>query len=337
MISKKVNDNKIMSVSETVALIEKGKTLVIFGEESQISSLPIGNWIAGTSPYFYVKNENGRMDKTSLMVSDFSDYVIASKSETYTTETLDKITENNYENGFTFLIIPALKPIHLKFALESPEYKNLFDNPLIGVIAGVDLTEFAAGRVSKIINGKDKKVLENEAVALHCQLPAHQVARMEIINAFEPSKKHIIEVFEDTFTINDCLIDGNKTNLYDFIMANNMDLVHPLVCDYSGATINVSFQRLDEASKSVIFYAPLFKGKQYSQAKKLDNYADIFNNKIKTKAALEPSLIYNCNCILNYLYADLEHNHIGFSGAAAFGEIGYNLLNQTFTYLSIDE
>lgn len=98
---------------------------------------------------------------------------------------------------------------------------------------------------------------------------------MEIINAFEPSKKHIIEVFEATFTITDCIIDGKKTNLYDFMMANNMDLVHPLVCDYSGATINVSFQRLDEASKSVIFYAPLFKGKQYSQAKKLDNYADI--------------------------------------------------------------
>lgn len=62
-----------------------------------------------------------------------------------------------------------------------------------------------------------------------------------------------------------------------------------------------------------------------------------YNTKIKTKAALEPSLIYNCNCILNYLYADLEHNQIGFTGAAAFGEIGYNLLNQTFTYLSIDE
>lgn len=112
------------------------------------------------------------MDKTSLMVGDFSDYVIASKSETYTADNLANITEKNSKNGFIFLIIPALKPIHLKFALESPEYKNLFDNPLIGVIAGVDLTEFAAGRVSKIINGKDKKVLENEAVALPITKPS---------------------------------------------------------------------------------------------------------------------------------------------------------------------
>lgn len=53
-----------MAVSQTLALKEKGIKLVIFGEESQISSLTIGNWIAGNLLYFISKIKMAKWIKT---------------------------------------------------------------------------------------------------------------------------------------------------------------------------------------------------------------------------------------------------------------------------------
>ena len=45
---------------------------------------------------------------------------------------------------------------------------------------------------------------------------------------------------------------------------------------------------------------------------------------------------FSCNCVLNYLYAGLEGKKTGeFNGPATFGEIAYQLLNQTLVYLTI--
>ena len=47
-------------------------------------------------------------------------------------------------------------------------------------------------------------------------------------------------------------------------------------------------------------------------------------------------LFFSCNCVLNYLYAGLEGKKTGeFNGPATFGEIAYQLLNQTLVYLTI--
>ena len=45
---------------------------------------------------------------------------------------------------------------------------------------------------------------------------------------------------------------------------------------------------------------------------------------------------YSCNCILNYLYGDLEGKKTGgFTGPVTFGEIAYILLNQTLVKLDV--
>jgi len=157
-----------------------------------------------------------------------------------------------------------------------------------------------------------------------------------MINAFEPSKTVTIEVEETGFVFSDCIINGEKRNLYEYIEEQKIDIRFPLVCDYSGATINTSFQRIEEGTKEVVFYAPLFKDKKYLLAKPLDNYVEVFRKKVAQANINKEAMIYNCNCILNYLYGDLENNDIGFSGPTTFGEIAYQLINQTFTYLLID-
>ena len=43
-----------------------------------------------------------------------------------------------------------------------------------------------------------------------------------------------------------------------------------------------------------------------------------------------------CNCILNFLHANLEGKKSGdVATAMTFGEIAYMLLNQTFVYLTV--
>lgn len=332
-----IQENQLVDVQTAIQLIEEGHILTISGEEALLSQLPKGKWIGGTIPYFYLKGQNGRMDKTKVLISDFTSWVTNVDIQTLDTNTLKNVCTNGYENGFHFLILPAARDIHYSYALNAHNYDNLFTNPLIGLVAGVDLDELSKGRLSKTFNGLLGENYIDQAVVMHCELPPEKVARVEIINAFEPDdNKIIIEVPEDSFTVGDCIINGQPNNLYDYIQENNLDIKYPLVCDYAGATINVSFQQLNEEKREVIFYAPLFKGQKYTTSKAFSNYVEVFNNKVKEVLSNESNVVYNCNCILNYLYGELDKNEIGFSGATAFGEVGYILLNQTFTYLAID-
>ena len=49
-------------------------------------------------------------------------------------------------------------------------------------------------------------------------------------------------------------------------------------------------------------------------------------------------VVFSCNCILNYLYSELEGKKTGsFVGPITFGEVAYQLLNQTLVYLKIED
>jgi len=330
-------NNELMSVQEVTTLIEQGKHLVINGEEKLFEHLPKGNWIGATESYFYLAGKKGCFNESKLFVSDFTDISKAIKIETYTQETIKDIASNGFENGFNFLVLPALSEIQLSFALNSPSYKELYKNPLLGLIAGTSLDSFSEGKPSKIYNGVTGESFQDKGVALHVAIHDELVARLEILNVFEANKAVTLEVKETDYVVGNCIIDGVEVNLYNYIQEHKIDISFPLTCDYNGATINTSFQRLDEDSKKVMFYAPLFQGKKYNFALPLEDYTTLFRTKVKEKDIKKESLIYNCNCILNYLYGDLENNDIGFSGPTTFGEIAYHLINQTFTYLLIDK
>jgi hypothetical protein len=48
----------------------------------------------------------------------------------------------------------------------------------------------------------------------------------------------------------------------------------------------------------------------------------------------DKKILFSCNCILNYIYAELEGKKTGnATGPITFGEIAYQLLNQTFVYI----
>lgn len=94
--------------------------------------------------------------------------------------------------------------------------------------------------------------------------------------------------------------------------------------------------RIDPKRKLVHLYAPVFSGIRYKLARPISNYVDSFTNQLPKE--LDKQVIFSCNCVLNYFYSELEGrqtSHI--LGPITFGEIAYQLINQTMVYLTITD
>jgi hypothetical protein len=75
---------------------------------------------------------------------------------------------------------------------------------------------------------------------------------------------------------------------------------------------------------------------RYKHAKEVADYASAFTEQLQKIGLAEKSVVFSCNCILNYLYSGLEgKNTAPFVGPITFGEIAYQLLNQTLVYLQV--
>ncbi len=148
-----------------------------------------------------------------------------------------------------------------------------------------------------------------------------------------PDSQQLFEFEDEGFTVTHCLIDGKKTVLAEYIAKNNVDTKLPLVGDYSGNGVNISIKAIEDGVVS--FYAPVFSSIKYRLAKPVENYANEFNARISklknTKA------VFSCNCILNFLYGELEGKRLeAFAGPVTFGEIAYQLVNQTLVYVTVE-
>jgi len=172
---------------------------------------------------------------------------------------------------------------------------------------------------------------------LQAQLPPGKVAEIGIINLFEQGDGDILSFGSDGFSAKDVLVNGEKRNFAAYIMKNKLDTKLPLVADYYGAMVNISFQDVDEVEGQVKFYAPVFTGIRYKHARPVADYVKVFNDRLGREGAIDSTRVaFSCNCILNYLYSELEGKKTDpFVGPVTFGEIAYQLLNQTLVYLEI--
>ena len=136
------------------------------------------------------------------------------------------------------------------------------------------------------------------------------------------------------FEVETAVIDSVACNFADWLAENAIDTRWPLVADYSGEMINVSFQEVDGEARRVRFYAPVIEGTEYRLANPIEDYRGTL---VATLAEKSPGeTVFGCNCILNYLYGNLEgQQDVPVFGPATFGEIAFILLNQTVVYASI--
>ena len=161
-----------------------------------------------------------------------------------------------------------------------------------------------------------------------------QAGNINIVNMFQQGSGDTITFTEDGFQTVDARINGVRRNFAEYLAENKIDTKLPFVADYSGAMINTSFQDVDKVNGKVSFYAPVFHGVDYKVAAPVTDYVGAFERHLPRSTA--DAIFFSCNCILNYLYSDLEGKRTGnVTGPITFGEIAYQLLNQTLAYATI--
>jgi hypothetical protein len=326
----------ISTVDAIKQKIEAGRKLLLAGDEELLRQLPKGDWIAGTIPYFISSDQGGMVSHDMICCTDITDLVSAIEITAYDQNSLARVYSEGPKHGFSFIVIPAASKTHLSFALNAPNYKDFGVRPLIGWIAGVHLSDLGK-KTPKVVNGITGEILEEGALVLQAQLPENKVAEIGIVNLFEQGDGDILTFTSDDFAAKDVMVNGEKRNFAAYIVKNKLDTKLPLVADYYGALVNISFQGVDEVEGLVKFYAPVFSGIRYKHAKPVADYVKVFNERLCKECSIESNrLAFSCNCILNYLYSELEGKKTDpFTGPVTFGEIAYQLLNQTLVYLEI--
>jgi hypothetical protein len=322
----------LYSVEDTCRLIQGKKPLLLAGAEQLLRQLPKGDWIGGTIPYF-MGDDGCALDENRIFVTELPPQAIGGSVKLYNLETIPQIANDAYVNGLSLLVLPAFSAIHEEYAKGAPGYEGMYLRPIAGWVAGTSTSEL--GKVSpKVFFGPTGKISSEHAVALHIELPPTCTANIDIVNLFTPGSGPDIEFSATSFEAGDCLIGGQRRNLAAYIDEEKIDTRLPLVADLCGAVLNTSIAEINRKTKVVKFFAPVFKGIRYRVASQIGKYAEEFKLLMPQTA----DLAFSCNCILNYVYGELEGKSLGnIRGPMTFGEVAYQLLNQTLVYVEIEE
>jgi len=323
----------LKSVEEVTADINAGKLLMLAGDDAVMSKLPKGTWIGGTIPYF-MDSDGGVITKDKIMVTELPDVTTLKSIKTYGPDELETISDGYPENGVSYIIIPVFSEVHGLFAKDVMMYPGIFNSPLVGWCAGLHLDDFAT-RKPKIYDGMTGESHEDRGVVMHCDLPENLYAQVETINIFE-DEGDVIEFPGGSTTVTDCTVNGETVNFAKYITDKGWNTQFPVIGDFMGAKLVVAFQSVDVDAGEVNLYAPVFDSVEYRLAKPLENYQKTFTDKFDKILDLKPA--FSCNCVLNFLYGDLEGKKTGeITGPMTFGEIAYILLNQTMVYATYEE
>lgn len=321
----------LCSIAEANRLIDSGRPLHIAGDESALGNLRRGNWIGGTTPYFLTFG-GGVEDRLRVLVTEIPNEVTDTRISFLTADELPSLTGGVWKNGFSVVIIPGMSGIAVRYAMDAHELSGLFNTPVIGWIAGVHLDLVGTVR-PKVVNGLTGEMDDERLVVMHARLDDSVSAKIGTINLFGQRDGDSIVFQETGFDVDACKINGEPASFYDYVVSRRLDPKAPIVANYSGELINVSFQEVDHDERRVRFYAPVMSGIEYRQAQSVADYRAALKAHVD-RLSLRPVIAFNC--ILNYIYAGLEGDEpIPVAGPATFGEIAYVLLNQTLVYLGL--
>jgi hypothetical protein len=272
------------------------------------------------------------LSEDRIFVTKIPDFALEAKVADYGPENLADLYRDAPANGFTFLVLPAAAEVLKTFAEKAPSFDGFLLRPMVGWVAGVRVDRIGK-EAPLVFNGKTGVCLEARCAALHVALPTGKIADLDIVNIFESSGGDVIRFEQAGFHVSHCLINGMPANFAEYIVSHKLPTEYPIIGDYSGSSINVSFQAVDRVKGTVDLYAPVFPGVDYHFAKPVADYSAAFAQAVSGDKR-EPE--FACNCILNYLYGKLEGKKTGcITGPVTFGEIAHQLLNQTLVRLNI--
>jgi hypothetical protein len=326
----------LLTVDEASRRIAEGRALVLAGDEAVLARLPRGTWIGGTTPYFM--SERGGVHARDLVFATEA----PARAERVTIHTYDaahlaRIYGDIPEPGYGVVLMPLFSRAELAFAVGAPGYDRFASRPLVGWVAGVDASD--QGRATpKVFDGRTGLALEQEAVAMHVALPASASVEIGIVNVFTPGQGDELAFTEAGFSASEIVVNGERRSFARYVADTGFDACRPLVGDYGGAQLNVGIREVDLSAGQVRFWAPVFPGIRYRQADPVQDYVGEFLAKAPpgVLAAGTAGLGFCCNCYSNYLHGELEGKRTGpFVGPIVFGEIAYQLCNETLVYMTV--
>lgn len=325
----------LMPIEEASVLLKSGGSYSVAAEEALLRRLPRGRWIGGSIPYF-MGQDGGRTARDLVFVTPLPTFAATGKPvlKWYDADSLQSVCTDAPANGYSLIVIPAFTDVHSRFAREAPQYEDMYLKPLLGWVSGIHLDDLGK-QVPVVVNGETGKFDTERALVMHVPLPDDHVARLDIVNLFTQGDGDRIRFSESGFHVHDCLVNGRSVNFADYLARRKIDTRLPLVADYSGAMINVAVKSVDAADHRVDFYAPVFDDIEYRLAAPIGDYE-------RSLAAAMPhddgsTIAWSCNCVLNYLYCGLEGKRTAqITGPMTFGEVAYQLLNQTMVVLNVD-
>ena len=318
----------LVTFDKASKLISDGNFLHVAGTEDLIKKLPKGNWIGGSTEFF-MDEAGGLISNELLSVFDYGD--AACKISTYDVDTIPQVTIDAFDNGYTILILPFKSKIGEYYADKASEFEGMYIKNIVGWVAGINKN--VPGQTPIVVNGITGEVFTDKAVALHVPVEEGATVNVAVVNIFAQDENSPVFRFPQAgFSFDKCTVDGEEVVLADYLEQNNIDTRAPLVGDYSGAGINVAFSTIENGV--VRFSVPVFPHIEYKLAKPIDNYAEEFRKKVQDLKDLDP--VFSCNCVLNFMYGSLEGKKIdAFFGPFTFGEIAYQLVNQTLVYVTV--
>jgi hypothetical protein len=321
----------LQPVAEVVTCIERGDALLLAGEAALLDRLPAGNWIGGTVPCL-VDDDGGTPGAGLLHVTTLPHDVTATSVRVYDAASVRDVYSQLDGASFGVVIIPAASPTHLEFALRAPSYRDFAVRPLVGWISGAPVDASSAQAPAVYCGHTGRKLLDG-AVVLQVTLPAGQAAEVGVVNVFEQGDGPAITFPQDGFDVTTAFVDGVETNLAHYVRHHTLDTRLPLVADFYGQMVNVSFRAVDPDRELVQLYSPVFAGHTYRHARPVDDYTHALVTRLP--AGWPRNVLFSCNCILNHFYSDREGRRAQrATGPLTFGEVAYQLLNQTMVHLT---
>ncbi len=314
----------LYSIKETSQMIREGKILLLAGSQEALDGLPAGNWIAGSTPYFMTCKERITSIER-IFVHQLPDFVTGINIKQYDETNIRNIYTDAPANGFTILIAPIPSKVLFEYALNAPNYPNFANSPVCGWVAGWSLNT-SPDKHSYTMSGLNPVLCGDKAIAMHVSLPADKYAEINIFSPFKAKPDPIITFDYDGWMQEDAVINGINQNFAEYLRKNKLNTTFPLIANYAGAQICIS--HLKTEGDKVYSYAPVFKGIEYHLSE--------LNPQAPTPALSGNDLIYSLSCIINFQHPEMFGSYIEHvNGPATFGEIAYQLLNQTTVYLTI--
>jgi hypothetical protein len=331
-----VTTHALLTVAEAARRIGEGRALVLAGHEAALAQLPRGTWIGGTTPYF-MTDRGGLRSRDHLFATEAPACASGVRLATYDAVGLSRLYREIPEHGYGVALMPLFSRVQLAFAVGAPGYQGFGERPLVGWVAGTEVGAADAG-VPLVFDGRSGAALDQAAVVMHVALPPTATAEVGIVNVFEPEGGQALGFTEAGFSASEVLVGGRRRPFVEWLAETGLDVRRPLVGDYCGARLNVGIREVDARAGVVRFWAPVFPGIAYRHAAPVADYVEAFLARAPAPvlAAGTEGLGFCCNCYSNYAHGRLEGRRTGpFVGPVVFGEIAYQLCNETLVYLSV--